>query len=238
MSSGNNYGLLNSDDNDNDNDVTYHYESSSDDTDDTSNKMKKRKYRYEYFVGPVAYAENDTIDGVSEILFLNYILAGTNKHDGIQQYVEFLKHYLSPGVLNLCHNLDRICRKSYLECRQLIKKWNKDNDNPTDDENLVIEAYDESITQKILKLNNNIPDQITKTKTQNFCQNEYNVTGFCSRQSCPLANSQYATVREINGTIYLYTKIAERAHTPAKIWQKTKLLKNYKKALEQNFLYR
>ncbi|CAJ0648470.1 6395_t:CDS:2 [Entrophospora sp. SA101] len=143
MSSGNNYGLLNSDDNDNDNDVTYHYESSSDDTDDTSNKMKKRKYRYEYFVGPVAYAENDTIDGVSEILFLNYILAGTNKHDGIQQYVEFLKHYLSPGVLNLCHNLDRICRKSYLECRQLIKKWNKDNDNPTDDENLVIEAYDE-----------------------------------------------------------------------------------------------
>ncbi|CAJ0757208.1 13505_t:CDS:2 [Entrophospora sp. SA101] len=73
---------------------------------------------------------------------------------------------------------------------------------------------------------------------QNFCQNEYNVTGFCSRQSCPLANSQYATVREINGTIYLYTKIAERAHTPAKIWQKTKLLKNYKKALEQNFLYR
>ncbi|CAJ0852688.1 144_t:CDS:2, partial [Entrophospora sp. SA101] len=141
MSSGNNYGLLNSDDNDNDNDVTYHYESSSDDTDDTSNKMKKRKYRYEYFV--VAYAENDTIDGVSEILFLNYILAGTNKHDGIQQYVEFLKHYLSPGVLNLCHNLDRICRKSYLECRQLIKKWNKDNDNPTDDENLVIEAYDE-----------------------------------------------------------------------------------------------
>ncbi|CAJ0766326.1 3324_t:CDS:2 [Entrophospora sp. SA101] len=77
-----------------------------------------------------------------------------------------------------------------------------------------------------------------RTKTQNFCQNEYNVTGFCSRQSCPLANSQYATVREINGTIYLYTKIAERAHTPAKIWQKTKLLKNYKKALEQNFLYR
>lgn len=76
--------------------------------------------------------------------------------------------------------------------------------------------------------------KLKTTKDQTFCRNEHNVSGFCSKQSCPLANSRYATIRSdpATGALFLYIKAIERAHLPSKWWEKIKLPSNYTKALE------
>ncbi|PNS14423.1 hypothetical protein CAC42_3709 [Sphaceloma murrayae] len=77
--------------------------------------------------------------------------------------------------------------------------------------------------------------KLKTTKNATFCRNEHNVSGLCNRQSCPLAQPRYATIRPDpdNDRLYLYIKEPERQHLPRQWWQRVKLSNNYAKALEQ-----
>ncbi|KAJ1857333.1 Protein MAK16-like protein [Coemansia sp. RSA 1822] len=89
-------------------------------------------------------------------------------------------------------------------------------------------------------LNNQFCSFKIKTDVGNLCRHPHNLTGRCNRKECPLANSKYATVRETNGRIHLCLKTAERAHMPAKQWEKIELPRNYAQAvaiIDENMQY-
>ncbi|KAA6396358.1 MAG: putative protein MAK16 [Streblomastix strix] len=66
--------------------------------------------------------------------------------------------------------------------------------------------------------------------TETFCRSPYNITGLCRRSACPLANDEYATVREIEGKLYLLMKTPERKQFPAKLWEHILIPANKKEA--------
>ncbi|KAF1742784.1 hypothetical protein MXB_1080 [Myxobolus squamalis] len=73
-----------------------------------------------------------------------------------------------------------------------------------------------------------------------LCRNEYNYSGICAPDTCPLSNSRYATIKEENGLCYLYLKTVERNHSPLKLWEKILLPKDYVESLkiiDKNLLY-
>ncbi|XP_052892074.1 protein MAK16 homolog [Anopheles moucheti] len=73
-----------------------------------------------------------------------------------------------------------------------------------------------------------------KISTQNSCRNKYTHYGTERRtESCPIASSSYAAVREESGAIFLYIVTVDRNPFPVKHCKKVKLSRNYDRALYQ-----
>ena len=89
--------------------------------------------------------------------------------------------------------------------------------------------HDELIWQLIGHGHCSFKSQVGRERA--FCRNEFNVNGLCCRSSCPLANSRYATVREVGGRAFLFMKTIERAHSPRNLWERVALPKDYAAAL-------
>lgn len=60
-------------------------------------------------------------------------------------------------------------------------------------------------------------------ETNALCRNEYNLTGLCNRSACPLANTDYATVRNEGEKVVLFVKRPECQHEPRKMWERVLL---------------
>lgn len=67
--------------------------------------------------------------------------------------------------------------------------------------------------------------QQRKAQTR-FCRHPMNVDALCRRQSCPLANSQYATVIDRKKGLCLYIRYPEKVYTPRYQWKRVPLSKN------------
>mmetsp|Transcript_39407 Transcript_39407/g.92172 ORF Transcript_39407/g.92172 Transcript_39407/m.92172 type:complete len:171 (-) Transcript_39407:737-1249(-) len=72
-----------------------------------------------------------------------------------------------------------------------------------------------------------------KTIFKNFCSHKFNITGLCSKQSCPLANSKYATIIQQQGKFFLVKKDERNLNFPNKTWKKIALSRNFGKALQE-----
>jgi len=82
-------------------------------------------------------------------------------------------------------------------------------------------------------------DVFHRTKTQKFCRNEFNLTGLCNRASCPLANSQYATVREENGNVATSSLISvcQRICFSSQYWYMVLKSSSSLKSLQDTIVY-
>lgn len=52
---------------------------------------------------------------------------------------------------------------------------------------------------------------------------------------CPPSLNMYTAIVIFTGKVYLYMKEIERAHMPARMWEKIRLSNSYEKALKQVF---